>query len=154
MLHLTEIATLPVEEAEDTFELHRGYLFDFDQDIETHATNAPVADTLVRRFYPEDDTASESEITEAPFMRKPCGADGVRSALREPCAPLPVHEGVAGMRTYLSTGVLTLVAIMAAHRIAAHEMPATPAALQNKIDRVSSALWADRAVRGFLPRGV
>jgi hypothetical protein len=40
MLHLTEIATLPVEEAEDTFELHRCYLFDFDQDIETHATNA------------------------------------------------------------------------------------------------------------------
>jgi hypothetical protein len=82
-------------------------------------------------------------------MRQPWAAEEVLSSPREPCAPLLVHEGVAGMRTYLSTGVSTLVAIMAAHRIAAHAMTGTPVALQNEIDRVNAALAADRAARGF-----
>jgi hypothetical protein len=56
-----------------------------------------------------------------------------------------VHDGIAGMRTFLSLGVPTLVAIMAAHRIAAREVTAKPAALQNEIDRISAALATGRA---------
>ncbi len=52
-------------------------------------------------------------------MRKLCAVDAILSASREPCGPLLVHEGAAGMRTYSSAGVTTLLAIMAAHRIAA-----------------------------------
>jgi hypothetical protein len=33
-----------------------------------------------------------------------------------------VHDSIAGMRTYLSMDVSTLVAVMAAHRIAASEV--------------------------------
>jgi hypothetical protein len=41
-------------------------------------------------------------------------------------------------------GVSTLVAIMAAHRIAASEVTGKPAALQNEIDRISAALMMGR----------
>jgi hypothetical protein len=50
------------------------------------------------------------------------------------------------MRTYLSMGVPTLVAIMAAHRIAAIEATAKPAALQDEIDRIGAALTKGRAI--------
>jgi len=77
-------------------------------------------------------------------MGQPC-ADDAPSAAREPRAPLMVHDGIAGIRACLSTGVSTLVAIMAAHRIAAREVTAKPAAPQNNVDRISAALTEDRA---------
>jgi hypothetical protein len=42
-------------------------------------------------------------------------ADESLSAPHERRALLMVHDGITGVRTYLSTGVSTLVAIMAAH---------------------------------------
>jgi hypothetical protein len=56
-----------------------------------------------------------------------------------------VHDSIAGMRTYLSMGVSTLVAVMAAHRTAASKVTGKPTALQNEIDRISAALTADRS---------
>lgn len=78
-------------------------------------------------------------------MRQPCADADVPSAAHEPHAPLMVHDGIAGMRAYLSTGVSTLVAIMAAHRIIASEVTAKPAALPNEVDRISAALATGRA---------
>src|SRR3974390_175095 len=86
-----------------------------------------------------DAFASEAEWgshdSGGPPMREPFAAVEPFSAQRERAAPFLVHEGGAGMRAYFSTGVSTLVAIMAAHRIAAHEMTAKPAALQSEIHR-------------------
>jgi hypothetical protein len=48
--------------------------------------------------------------------------------------------GSPGVQTYLSTGVSLLAAIMAAHRTAASQLTAEPAALQGKIDQISAAL--------------
>jgi hypothetical protein len=76
-------------------------------------------------------------------MHQPCAADKSLSATGEPCAPLVVHDSIGGMRTYLSMGVSTLVAGMAAHRIAASIVTEKPVALQNEIDRISAALRAD-----------
>ena len=53
-------------------------------------------------------------------------------------ASLLVHAGITGMQTYLTTGVSLLVAIMAAHRTAASQVTAKPAALQGEISRVST----------------
>jgi hypothetical protein len=47
------------------------------------------------------------------------------------------------MRTYFSMGVSTLVAIMAAHRIAAHEVTTKPAALQCEIHWIARLLALD-----------
>jgi hypothetical protein len=49
------------------------------------------------------------------------------------------------MRTYRSMGVSTLVAVMAAHRIAASRATAKPVALGSEIDRISAALTTDRS---------
>jgi hypothetical protein len=46
------------------------------------------------------------------------------------------------MRTYFSAGVSTLVAIMAAHRIAAHEVTTTSTKLQTEINRIDVVLVA------------
>jgi hypothetical protein len=62
---------------------------------------------------------------------------------REHQPSLLVHAGIVGMQTYLSTGVSLLVAIMAAHRTAASQVTAEPAALQGKIDQISAALTED-----------
>jgi hypothetical protein len=78
-------------------------------------------------------------------MRQPCADTDVLSASRQPRAPVMVYDGIAGIRTYLSAGVSTLVAIMAAHRIAGSDVTAKPAALQNDIDRISAALTTDQA---------
>lgn len=67
-------------------------------------------------------------------------ADVTLSAPREPQASLMVHAGMTGMQTYLSTGVSMLVAIMAAHRMAARQVTAKPTALQGEIHRISAAL--------------
>jgi hypothetical protein len=72
-------------------------------------------------------------------------ADEGLSAPGEPRARLMVHDSIAGMRTYLSMGVSTLVAVMAAHRTAASKVTGKPTALQNEIDRISAALTADRS---------
>jgi hypothetical protein len=72
-------------------------------------------------------------------------ADESLSAPGEPHALLMVHDSIAGMRTYLSVGVSTLVAVMVAHRIAASKVTRKPAALQNEIDRIRAALTTRRS---------
>jgi hypothetical protein len=74
-------------------------------------------------------------------------ADKSLSAPNETRDPLMVHDGVTGMRTYLSTGVSTLAAIMAAHRITASEITGKPPALQNEIDRITVALTTGQRLR-------